>query len=113
VLSALREGEIDRLHEQLRAKATAEEFALLFAETADVLRTQREVPVLPGAVSQKKDTTRYLNIAFWEGEDALRAAAGLPESQDHGRRLRALGSPIRSCRYSRISTNISDNGWKA
>jgi heme-degrading monooxygenase HmoA len=72
-------------------KTRPEEFEQVFVETSEFLRAR------PGFVSYRlvrsaKDPAHYLNIALWDSEAELRAATGLPEFQDHARRLRELAA---------------------
>lgn len=68
---------------------TAEDFERVFTETAAFLCAQ------PGFLSHRlvrsrNEPGRYLNIALWESEEALRNATSLPEFRDHGRKLREV-----------------------
>lgn len=71
--------------------APAEEFVRVFTETSDFLCDQ------PGFISHRlvrstTDPARYVNIALWTGETALRAATSLPGFAEHARRLRTLAT---------------------
>ncbi|MFC4910154.1 antibiotic biosynthesis monooxygenase family protein [Actinomadura gamaensis] len=70
---------------------TAEEFERVFTETSDFLCGQ------PGFLSHRlvrstSEPSRYVNVATWKDEAALRAATRQPGFADHARRLRALAT---------------------